>query len=75
MWLPLDASTSPLNAHGEVRTRNFPIYVLNDSHKTLHARAKVIKVVACFFVFCVACFSLNVFFIIFFRIGTKAVGF
>ncbi|XP_050670450.1 uncharacterized protein LOC126969164 isoform X2 [Leptidea sinapis] len=43
MWLPLDASTSPLSAHGEVRPRNFPIYVLNDSHKTLQMRAKVVK--------------------------------
>lgn len=44
MWLPLDATNSPLTAHGEVRTRNFPIYVLNDSHKTLQMRAKVVKV-------------------------------
>nr|XP_049702735.1 uncharacterized protein LOC110384064 [Helicoverpa armigera] len=43
MWLPVDASTSPLSAHGEVRPRNFPIYVLNDSHKTLQMRAKVVK--------------------------------
>ncbi|KPI97951.1 Helicase ARIP4 [Papilio xuthus] len=43
MWLPLDASHSPLAAHGEVRPRNFPIYVLNDSHKTLQMRAKVVK--------------------------------
>ncbi|KAJ2946914.1 hypothetical protein O0L34_g16255 [Tuta absoluta] len=43
MWLPVDASASPLAAHGEVRTRNFPIYVLNDSHKTLQMRAKVVK--------------------------------
>ncbi|XP_063361349.1 uncharacterized protein LOC134650318 [Cydia amplana] len=43
MWLPLDAATSPLSAHGEVRPRNFPIYVLNDSHKTLQMRAKVVK--------------------------------
>ncbi|KAI5644071.1 hypothetical protein NE865_03982 [Phthorimaea operculella] len=43
MWLPVDASTSPLAAHGEVRPRNFPIYVLNDSHKTLQMRAKVVK--------------------------------
>ncbi|KAM3962874.1 uncharacterized protein ACR2FA_002969 [Aphomia sociella] len=43
MWLPLDATNSPLSAHGEVRARNFPIYVLNDSHKTLQMRAKVVK--------------------------------
>nr|XP_032510845.1 helicase ARIP4 [Danaus plexippus plexippus] len=43
MWLPVDASISPLSAHGEVRPRNFPIYVLNDSHKTLQMRAKVVK--------------------------------
>ncbi|CAH0407698.1 unnamed protein product [Chilo suppressalis] len=43
MWLPLDATNSPLSAHGEVRPRNFPIYVLNDSHKTLQMRAKVVK--------------------------------
>ncbi|CAK1604094.1 unnamed protein product [Parnassius mnemosyne] len=43
MWLPLDATNSPLAAHGEVRPRNFPIYVLNDSHKTLQMRAKVVK--------------------------------
>ncbi|XP_026751515.1 uncharacterized protein LOC113511970 isoform X2 [Galleria mellonella] len=43
MWLPLDATNSPLAAHGEVRARNFPIYVLNDSHKTLQMRAKVVK--------------------------------
>lgn len=43
MWLPLDVTTSPLSAHGEVRARKFPIYVLNDSHKTLQMRAKVVK--------------------------------
>ncbi|XP_068630866.1 uncharacterized protein [Battus philenor] len=43
MWLPLDAVNSPLSAHGDVRPRNFPIYVLNDSHKTLQMRAKVVK--------------------------------
>ncbi|CAH0554440.1 unnamed protein product [Brassicogethes aeneus] len=44
MWLPTEeqAPNSPLNAHGEVRARNFGLYVLNDSHKTLPARAKVI---------------------------------
>lgn len=45
MWLPVDAASSPLAAHGEVRARNFPIYVLNDSHKTLQMRAKVVKVI------------------------------
>lgn len=45
MWLPLDPTNSPLAAHGEVRARNFPIYVLNDSHKTLQMRAKVVKVI------------------------------
>lgn len=44
MWLPLEPTASPLSMHGEVRSRNFPIYVLNDSHKTLQARAKVIQV-------------------------------
>ncbi|CAH0749771.1 unnamed protein product [Diatraea saccharalis] len=43
MWLPLDATNSPLAAHGEVRPRHFQIYVLNDSHKTLQMRAKVVK--------------------------------
>lgn len=45
MWLPSDetAINSPLNAHGEVRSRNFNLHVLNDSHKTLTARAKVIR--------------------------------
>ncbi|XP_059062187.1 uncharacterized protein LOC131855000 [Achroia grisella] len=43
MWLPVDAANSPLAAHGEVQSRNFPIYVLNDSHKTLQMRAKVVK--------------------------------
>lgn len=44
MWLPVEGTSSPLAAHGEVRPRNFPIYVLNDSHKTLQMRAKVVKV-------------------------------
>lgn len=45
MWLPTEenAPASPLNAHGEVRPRNFNLHVLNDSHKTLTARAKVIN--------------------------------
>lgn len=44
MWLPTEeaAAGSPLNAHGEVRPRTFNLHVLNDSHKTLTARAKVI---------------------------------
>nr|XP_023016446.1 uncharacterized protein LOC111505806 [Leptinotarsa decemlineata] len=44
MWLPKAevAANSPLNADGEVRPRNFELLVLNDSHKTLVARAKVI---------------------------------
>lgn len=33
---------SPLNANGEVRPRNFHLLVLNDSHKSLVARQKVI---------------------------------
>lgn len=32
-----------LKAHGEVRPRNFNLHVLNDSHKTLVARARVIR--------------------------------
>ncbi|XP_026328424.1 uncharacterized protein LOC113236525 isoform X3 [Hyposmocoma kahamanoa] len=43
MWLPLDATNSPIAGQGEVRPRQFPIYVLNDSHKTLQMRAKVVK--------------------------------
>lgn len=44
MWLPTEdaAANSPLKVHGEVRPRNFNLLVLNDSHKTLAARAKVI---------------------------------
>lgn len=41
-WLPEDAEKSPLNNHGEVRPRNFKIFILNDSHKTLKSRAKVV---------------------------------
>ncbi|KAJ8935557.1 hypothetical protein NQ318_019541 [Aromia moschata] len=42
MWLPTEetVSNSLLNAHGEVRPRKFNLHVLNDSHKTLVARAK-----------------------------------
>lgn len=45
MWLPTEenVSSSPLLAHGEVRPRTFNLHVLNDSHKTLMARAKVIR--------------------------------
>ncbi|KAH1016986.1 hypothetical protein HUJ05_007724 [Dendroctonus ponderosae] len=44
MWTPTSqaASASPLNSHGEVRPRNFNLHVLNDGHKTLIARQKVI---------------------------------
>lgn len=44
MWLPKNENigSSPLTVHGEVRSRNFNLYVLNDSHKTLTARHKVI---------------------------------
>ncbi|XP_075235650.1 uncharacterized protein LOC142332860 [Lycorma delicatula] len=43
MWLPVDPSNCPLAAHGEVRPRNFPIFVLNDLQKTVTARAKVVQ--------------------------------
>uniref|UniRef100_A0A1Y1K1V6 Helicase ARIP4 n=1 Tax=Photinus pyralis TaxID=7054 RepID=A0A1Y1K1V6_PHOPY len=45
MWLPTeeDANRSPLHSYGEVRSRNFNLHVLNDSHKTLVARSKVIQ--------------------------------
>lgn len=42
MWLPENVEKSPLAAHGEVRARNFKIHVLNDSHKSLSARSKVV---------------------------------
>lgn len=44
MWLPTEdaSSNSPLKNHGEIRARHFNLHVLNDSHKTLTARAKVI---------------------------------
>lgn len=42
MWLPEDPEKSPLKVHGEVRPRNFKLFVLNDTHKTLSARSKVI---------------------------------
>lgn len=45
MWLPEEADklTSRAAATGcEVRSRNFNLFVLNDTHKTLHARAKVV---------------------------------
>ncbi|GAB0087485.1 uncharacterized protein DMENIID0001_017940 [Sergentomyia squamirostris] len=42
MWLPENPEKSPLSAHGEVRPRNFKIHILNDSHKSLSARSKVV---------------------------------
>lgn len=44
MWLPLpeDVDKSPLKKDGEVRPRHFNIFVLNDSQKTLTARAKTV---------------------------------
>lgn len=45
MWVPTEenVNASPLLSHGEVRPRNFNLHVLNDSHKTLTARSKVIN--------------------------------
>ncbi|KAK5645457.1 hypothetical protein RI129_006757 [Pyrocoelia pectoralis] len=45
MWLPTeeDANNSPLHIYGDVRPRKFNLHVLNDSHKTLVARSKVIQ--------------------------------
>ncbi|GLH05092.1 Uncharacterized protein GBIM_10708 [Gryllus bimaculatus] len=44
MWLPeKDPQNSPLAVHGEVRPREFPLHVLNDSHKSMTARSKVIQ--------------------------------
>nr|CAD7194265.1 unnamed protein product [Timema douglasi] len=46
MWLPGEpdpANGPPPNTQGEVRTRNFPLHVLNDSHKSMSARARVIQ--------------------------------
>ncbi|XP_034243565.1 uncharacterized protein LOC117646615 isoform X2 [Thrips palmi] len=42
MWMPDDPLATPLAVQGEVRPRTFGIFVLNDSHKTLKARAKVV---------------------------------
>lgn len=42
MWLPDDPEKSGLKSSGEVRPRNFNLYVLNDMHKTLNARSKVV---------------------------------
>lgn len=42
MWLPEDPEKSPLFEQGEVRPRNFKLFVLNDTHKTLNARSKVV---------------------------------
>lgn len=41
MWLPTDPEQSSLKEQGEVVTRHFPLFVLNDSQKTLSARASV----------------------------------
>lgn len=49
LWLPSDASTSPLAAHGPVRARNFNIFVLNDLHKTIASRSKVSLINSLFF--------------------------
>lgn len=43
LWLPTDPTTSSLAVHGEVRPRNFGIFVLNDMHKTIAARSKVVE--------------------------------
>ncbi|XP_063226661.1 uncharacterized protein LOC134533208 isoform X2 [Bacillus rossius redtenbacheri] len=45
MWLPREpeCSESPLATPGDIRHRNFPLHVLNDSHKTMAARARVIR--------------------------------
>ncbi|CAH1394932.1 unnamed protein product [Nezara viridula] len=43
LWLPTDPTISSLAVHGEVRPRNFGIFVLNDMHKTIAARAKVVE--------------------------------
>ncbi|CAG0907173.1 unnamed protein product [Cyprideis torosa] len=40
-WLPADGEHSILAMEGEVRPRQFPLHVFNDSHKTLFARHKV----------------------------------
>lgn len=42
MWLPEDPDSTPLKAQGEVRPRNFKLFVLNDTHKTLNARSKIV---------------------------------
>lgn len=44
MWIPSaeNADKCPLKDQSEVRPRNFKIHVLNDSQKTLSARAKVV---------------------------------
>lgn len=44
MWLPLpdDIEKSPLAKDGEVRPRTFKIFVLNESYKSLTARANVV---------------------------------
>lgn len=42
MWLPEDPESSPFKVGGEVRPRNFKLFVLNDTHKTLNARSKIV---------------------------------
>ena len=41
-WVPARARDSALSRTGDVRPRNFGIYVLNDTLKSLDQRAKVI---------------------------------
>lgn len=44
MWIPLpeDVDKCPLSGQCEIRPRNFKIHVLNDSHKSLAIRSKVV---------------------------------
>lgn len=44
MWIPTkeNLENNPLREQGEVRPRNFKIFVINDSYKTLKSRAKVV---------------------------------
>ncbi|CAG9808002.1 unnamed protein product [Chironomus riparius] len=44
MWIPSpeDVDKCPLNGECEIRPRNFKIHVLNDSHKSLAMRSKVV---------------------------------
>lgn len=59
MWMPDDPMATPLAAQGEVRPRTFGIFVLNDSHKTLKARAKVRKLSRLYFSFNAPTFSIT----------------